>query len=111
MDYEELGPIDREEAARELSSGEKDRVCRALIRLALHEPDPVWAQDQLVHWLEHAPDAWTRGVAAIGLGHVARLHGQLDRSRVLPLLEGLRDHPTIGGKVEDALGDIEQFAG
>jgi hypothetical protein len=110
MKYEELQPISREEAQEELASGEQDRVCRAIIRLALYDPDPQWTQDRLVDWIEAASDPWSRGVAATGLGHVARLHGQIDRGRVIPLLERLRDDPEIGAKIEDALEDIEKFA-
>jgi hypothetical protein len=43
------------------------------------------------------------------LGHLARIHGEADLEKVLPLLEELTRDPVIGGRAEDALGDIRMF--
>jgi hypothetical protein len=56
-------------------------------------------------------DPWVRGVAATCAGHIARLHGALDTNRIVPLIERLASDPRTIGRVEDALEDIEMFAG
>ena len=57
---------------------------------------------------EHAHPAVT-GLAVTSLGHIARIHRQLDLDKVLPVLEKLRSDPEIGGRVEDALDDIRKY--
>ncbi|WP_146658878.1 hypothetical protein [Enhygromyxa salina] len=93
----------------ELATGERARVAETLTRLALHDPDPKWLEDLLLHWLQSSEDVWLRGVAATGLGHVARIHRRLNCQRVIGPLLALRSDPEVGGKVEDALEDIGQF--
>jgi hypothetical protein len=43
------------------------------------------------------------------VGHVARLHRELDLAAVMPSLERLREDPKTRGRVENALSDIEGF--
>jgi hypothetical protein len=52
-----------------------------------------------------------RGMSALCLGHLARIHRQLDLDRVLPILHGLEADQDIGWRVGDALDDIESFLG
>ena len=51
MQYEEIAPIDRGASAIELSSGDWERISLALLRLALHDPDPVWLEDLLLRFI------------------------------------------------------------
>ena len=94
MEYEEPTPIERTEAEVELASGDSDRISVALLR----------------PYLQHE-QAWVRGVAAMCLGYVARLHGTLDLDVVIPAIRELLDDETreTRGKAEDALDDIEIF--
>jgi hypothetical protein len=39
MDYEHVGPLNREEIASQLQSAHEAEVCRALVAAALHDPD------------------------------------------------------------------------
>ena len=50
-----------------------------------------------------------RGVAGLCFGHLARIHRQLDRDVVLPVLRKLADDPETRGQATDALSDIEIF--
>ena len=105
MQYEELKPIERDEAAREFVSGDRERVCPALVRIALFDPDRSWIEDNLARFLRDE-DPWIRGVAATCVGHVARIHQALDMERLLPLVISLLDDPATAGKAQDALDDI-----
>ena len=108
MDYEELNPIERAEALLDIDSGDRDRVCTALTRLALHDPDPEWLEGLLMANLGN-PDPWVRGVAALCLGHVARIHGRLDLDTVIPSLERLLEDPETEGYASNAMSDIRMF--
>ncbi len=107
--YQEPERISREKAERILSSGSPTEICDALVGLAYHEPDWRWVQGQCLRFLGH-PDEQVRGLAATCLGHVARIHGRVDKQLVVPALQRLLTDPEIGGRAEDALGDIRMFA-
>jgi hypothetical protein len=49
-------------------------------------------------------------MAAICLGHLARIHGTLDLDVVEPALERVLRDPNTTGDVQDALDDIRVFA-
>jgi hypothetical protein len=107
--YHEVLPISREAAASAFSSGDADRICHALISLAYHDGDWRWVQDTCLHFLRN-DNPQISGVAATCLGHVARIHGILDKDKVvLALHTRLADH-RIKGIIEDALEDIGMFA-
>jgi hypothetical protein len=110
VSYEELQPISRDEAERALSSDDPDAICRALVRAALFDEDWTWVEQ----WcLRMAGDArpQVRGCAVTSLGHLARTHGVLHLEDVVPVLENLAADPDMGGRAEDALGDIRMFTG
>jgi hypothetical protein len=110
MEYREPRAIKREDAAEAFASADVGRINDALIGLVYHDPDGRWVQDQCLALLDY-PDNDVRGLAVTCLGHIARIHRDLDRDRVLPALEGLRDDPTIGGRAQDALDDIAIYLG
>ncbi|MDE2510198.1 MAG: hypothetical protein KGL74_03660 [Elusimicrobia bacterium] len=108
--YEEMPPISRAEAAKAFKSDKTDDIVRALIRLALNDSDWRWVQGHCLSFLKHK-DRWVRGAAAISLGHLARIHGQLDLDVVIPELERLSTDPKMDGKAQDALDDIRTHVG
>jgi hypothetical protein len=55
-------------------------------------------------------DADIRGLAVTCLGHLARIHGYIDREKVIPVLKLLLNDSEIVGRVEDALSDIKMYA-
>ncbi|PYC73334.1 hypothetical protein C7C45_06510 [Micromonospora arborensis] len=79
-----------------------------MVGLALHDADWRWCQDFYLRVLDH-PEEDVRATAAICLGHLARIHHQLDTDIVLPALRARLRDPEVGGTVEDAIADIEQF--
>jgi hypothetical protein len=110
MEYREPQAITKEEAAQAFASADVEQINDALIGLTYHDPDGQWVQDQCLALLDY-PDDDVRGLAATCLGHLARIHRNLDRDRVVTALEGLRDDPAIGGRVQDALDDIAIYLG
>lgn len=108
MKYEEPTPTTKSEAKRILASSDLDRVREVLVYVALNEPDWRWVQEWCLRLLAH--DDWSvRALAATCVGHVARIHRQLDLDRCLPALRALLDVPETCGYAESALEDVEMF--
>ncbi|MFI1239119.1 hypothetical protein [Nocardia salmonicida] len=106
--YQSLGPIDRDESITLLASDESRIVSETILRLALHDADGAWVTDRALALLDNA-DTDVRASAATALGHIARIHREIDRDRVVPALRRLLDSPETAGRADDALDDIEVF--
>jgi hypothetical protein len=85
-------------------------VSTLLVGAALHDPDWEAVQELCLELLD-GDDAELAATAVTCLGHLARLHGAIDRDRVVAAPTAKADHPVVGTRVPDALDDIEMFAG
>lgn len=108
MEYREVAQRDRAEIELLLRSPDKTDILDALLSAAYYDSDWRWVQSQCLTLLSHQ-DSGVRSLAATCLGHVARIHRQLDLDVVLLRLAELKDDPSIGGFVQDALDDIKFF--
>ena len=108
MKYHEVVPISRQDAALAFSSGSPRDITHSLIRVVYHDPDWRWAQELCIEYAKH-PDSSVAGLAVTCFGHLARIHGELDLERVLPILEELKQDEEIAGRVEEALDDISIY--
>ncbi|MFC8043574.1 hypothetical protein [Nocardia sp. NPDC057353] len=106
--YSALDPITRDEATAAMRSTDRRSTVEAILRLSLHDPDPAWATTRALE-LTESPDCEVRGAAATASGHIARLHGGIDRERVIPALRRLAADPATAGRAADALDDISMF--
>lgn len=82
------------------------------IGLSLDPPEGVDVEGLCLRLSRHG-DAWVRGNALTGLGHLARVTGELDPERVRPALKaGLKDDSGIVRvRAEDAISDVRIFLG
>src|SRR5437870_2328939 len=112
MKYEKLEPISKKEAKAHLARGDREAVCRTLVRVAMFEADWRWVQDQCLSFAQN-DDSFIRGVAATCFGHLARIHRVIDEDKVIPAVRALlRDSdPQTRGKAEDALSDFSIYLG
>ncbi|GAB3481414.1 hypothetical protein GCM10027440_21020 [Nocardiopsis coralliicola] len=76
--------------------------------VAQHDTDPECSQETLLILTFHEAGE-VRWRAVLGLGHLARIHGAVDHSTVVPRLAELRADSAVGGSVDDAMDDIEMF--
>ncbi|MDB5971727.1 MAG: hypothetical protein JWQ90_4177 [Hydrocarboniphaga sp.] len=83
-------------------------ICTALVSLAFHEEDWRWVQKRCLYFLE-SDDEDISGLAATCLGHIARIHRQLDKDVVVHALRSKLSNAKIAGRIEDALDDIDTF--
>jgi hypothetical protein len=99
----------RAELAEALKAEDPETVQHALIAAALHDRDAAWLERTLMRFLSDSREG-VRGIAANGLGHVARLHGSLDLNVVVPVLREMAGRGGWeGGKATDALDDIAVY--
>jgi hypothetical protein len=108
MQYREITPIDRCEAEIIFDGDDLDNVRLTLVRVAYHEPDYVWAQDCCLRFCSHE-DSQVRSVAALCLGHIARIHRKLELNKVMPVLRRLLKDELTSCRAEDALDDIKRY--
>ena len=108
MKYEDLPPISREELEDSVAFGSEEVASRALLRMALNESDWLWTEEKCLAALEDLRPH-VKAAAITSLGHLARIHGIVNRERVVPVLKSLQSDPEVGGIAEDALDDILLF--
>jgi hypothetical protein len=85
----------------------------ALIALTLNHEDPLVVLPRIKRALRSA-NVQTRANALQSLGHVARLHGQIDQESLLLLVRALRDRTLVGryrlsGYAANAAEDVGCF--
>lgn len=82
----------------------------AVLSAALNSGDGIWAEKVCFKLVNHS-DPTVRGNALLSLGHIARIHGKLDRKRAIKTLEAaLNDEDEfVRGHAEDALEDVQHF--
>ncbi|OOE77141.1 hypothetical protein [Salinivibrio sp. ML290] len=107
-EYQSVIPVTKESAESALSSATGEELC--LLLLALCELDDwEWAQDVYLRYI-YDEDIWVASAAITGLGHLARVSGQLDKKTVLKNLSDLAKlKPKLEGKVYDTINDIQMF--
>lgn len=107
--FKDVPVMSRESLDKVFSTGTTHQICHALVSMAFHEKDWEWAEGKCLLFLEH-PDVDVSGLAATCLGHIARIHGALNRGLVFRRLEEkAKSTPDIAGCIEDAIEDIRMF--
>lgn len=108
MQFDSVDVIDKASAETAFYSKDEQQICKALVSLALHEPDWQWVQNCFLEFLQ-SDNANISGISATCLGHVARIHRKLEKGKVLMALRTKLDNQEFAGVVEDALDDISVY--
>jgi hypothetical protein len=108
MKYREVVKRDRAEIELLLHRTDPTDILDALLSATHYDPDWRWVQGRCLEFLDHSERS-VRGLSATCLGHLARIHKQLDLELVLPRLARLKDDTEIGASVQDALDDIKFY--
>jgi hypothetical protein len=92
-----------------MDRGDLPAALNAMVGTALYDRGD-WKELQELHLqlLKH-DDRQVSSLAATCLGHLARVHRQLDEARVVEALRRNRSVPHMSGTVTDAMDDIETF--
>src|SRR5687767_6219278 len=93
-----------------LRENDSKKLSVAVLSAALHSGDGVWAETIAYRLIDHQ-DPLVRGNAFLSLGHIARVHGTLDRSRAIDVLR-VATHDMeeyVRGHALDALDDVQHW--
>ena len=110
--YEPISETSRAEVGAAIERDDPEELLRVVLSAALHAEDPAWAEELCLHLALHShPNV--RGNAVLGLGHLSRSHGRLDRARAEPVIRAaLGDADAyVRGQAEAAADDVEHFLG
>jgi len=110
LTYESITELSREDAELIFETGTKEEIAKALVNVVHSDGNPVWLEELCMGFSQHS-DPEIRGLAATCFGHIARLHGKLNRTAVEKRLNELLNDKAVAGRAEDALDDIEMFLG
>jgi|SRR6516225_3897304 hypothetical protein len=108
MEFEQINPLNKQQAERAFASADTEKIVHALLGTTFHEPDWEWVESRCLQYLE-SPVPDLRNTAIICLGHLARIHRKLHKTKVVQELSKYLVDPDYSGRVEDALDDIEMF--
>lgn len=108
MKYEEILPLGRMKAEEDFNCGNVDKICHAMVSIAFYEEDWQWAQEKCLYFFM-SDNNQLSSLAAICLGHIARVHGKIDKDKVIRILKTRLNEVELAGFIEDALGDIDMF--
>jgi hypothetical protein len=105
-------PQTAEDIARVVRQGPLDDLRWLPIGLSLDPPEGIFVE-RLCLLLANHPDVWVRGNALLGLGHLARVTGEIEPDRVKPVLIAALDDES--GRVAEcaaaAISDTRIFMG
>jgi hypothetical protein len=112
MRYEPIPELTRAEVEAAVERDDPGELLYAVLAAALYADDPAWAEGVCLRAASHR-DPNVRGNAVLGFGHLARLHGRLDRLRVEPVIAAALDDPDpyVRGHAHNAAGDVSHFLG
>jgi len=103
--YESSEPISKDQAKAAFESSETEVIITSLVAASFHLDDWRWVQDKCLTFLASS-DNQLRKAAIVCLGTIARMHGELDLKKVIPILKGLEKDPLIGGEISFTLDEI-----
>ena len=94
-----------------LRSGSNEEKAKLAIALGFDCPDYGFAQSMCIRLLQ-TEDEGVRGNAVIGLAHIARRFGRLDKRVVRPyLMRELRENTSCRELIVDAIHDMNLYLG
>ncbi|MEO3752365.1 hypothetical protein [Streptomyces sp. B6B3] len=99
-----ITPAEAEDAFR---SQDSTRIAETLISSAFHCSEREWVEGWLIRFSGH-PEVRVRRAAALALGHLARLHGQVSPEAVAAV-SALLDDAELSGAPANALDDVRMF--
>src|SRR5690349_17057152 len=110
--YEEIPKWSHEQVEQALRDDNPEALRYAAVAISMYDRDWRYAQDLCVRLSSH-PHVNVRGNAVLGFGHIARVHGQLDRALVQPIIEAAMRDPAgyVRGHGFDAADDTSHFLG
>ena len=112
LEYEQIPDYSPEEVAAAIEKDDWRELSRVVISVSMYASDPHYAEGLCVRLATHE-NFNVRGNAVLGFGHLARRFGQLNASRVKPIIESALedDSEYVRGQAMAAVEDVNLFLG
>ncbi|MDK8182029.1 CPCC family cysteine-rich protein [Paenibacillus sp. UMB4589-SE434] len=93
-----------------INSDNPDTIVRGFLSLALNADDGEFVQELMVRYTQHNNEN-IRGIAILCFGHIARIHGAVNKELIIPLInDALNDESSfVRGHANSDLDDINMF--
>ncbi len=106
--YHRVVALERQQALAAFREGTVSEITEALLAITFHDPERAWVESWCFRFAR--PEAVeVRSIAALCLGHLARIHRTLTLDVALPLLDELAQESALNGRINDVWDDIELF--
>ena len=102
---------DIENSIREilLYDEDTDFCCKLLLKITFDCDNWKWIQDVCIDIINSNREKNICGLAVTCIGHLARIHGEIEKDKIFDLLNQQKDNSYINDRIEDAIDDINMF--
>ena len=110
--FDDPGPLLREVVSARLDGPDSQAAAAALVSAALHDPEWSWVPEQCVRLAGH-DEPNIRRLTGVCLGHLARIHGVVNREQAMVTLKMMQADPdhSVRAALSDVLDDLDTFLG
>ncbi len=110
MKYIKIREYSEAETKKALADNNAEELIDVILSVALYSDDFEYAEKICIQLSNHECFN-VRGNALQGFGHIARIYGKLNESKIKPIIENaLKDKDEyVRGNAIDAKGDTEMF--
>lgn len=102
---------DIENSIREilLCDEDTDFCCKLLLKITFDCDNWKWIQDVCIDIINSNREKNICGLAVTCIGHLARIHGKIEKNKVYDFLNQQKENFYINDRIEDAIDDINMF--
>lgn len=102
---------DIENSIREilLCDEDTDFCCKLLLKITFDCDNWKWIQDVCIDIINSNREKNICGLAVTCIGHLARIHGKIEKNKVYDFLNQQKENSYINDRIEDAIDDINMF--
>ena len=110
MKYEVIAQRSKAEVESAITVNDSEELLYAVLSAALYAEDGKWAESICLRLSRHEHFN-VRGNAILGLGHIARIHGDLNELKAKPVIEAALsdENEFVRGHANAAADDVEFF--
>lgn len=112
MMYSEPAKFSKADVEYAILNDQIERLIEMTIAVSMYSEESLWAESVCFRLATH--NDWNvRGNAILGFGHIARVHGKIERIEARQLINAaLVDHEEyVRGQAESAADDVSHYLG
>lgn len=83
--------------------------CKLLLKITFNCDNWKWIQDICIDVINSNREKNLCGLAVTCIGHLARIHGNIEKDKVYDFLNNQKENPYIKDRIDGAIDDINMF--